>query len=94
MCEHQMSSLSAISWQEQVIFDDIIMMSALYLTNTHVMKDQFQTKHIKSITKRKKLKLVWLVGFMVFDATFNNILALSWQSVILVEETRVPGENH
>ena len=31
---------------------------------------------------------------MVFDATFNNILAISWWSVLLVEETGVPGENH
>jgi len=27
---------------------------------------------------------------MVFNATFNNISALSWQSVLLVEETEVP----
>jgi hypothetical protein len=34
----------------------------------------------------------WLVGwFMVFNATFNNILLISWQLVLLVEET---GENH
>ena len=33
-------------------------------------------------------------GFMVFNATFNNIFAISWQSVLLVEETGVPGENH
>jgi hypothetical protein len=26
----------------------------------------------------------------VFNATFNNILTLSWRSVLLVEETRVP----
>jgi hypothetical protein len=32
--------------------------------------------------------------FMVFNATFNNISVISWQSVLLVEETRVPGENH
>ena len=31
---------------------------------------------------------------MMFSATFNNISAISWQSVLLVEETRVPGENH
>jgi len=31
---------------------------------------------------------------MVFNATFNNILAISWQSVLLVEETRVPRKNH
>ena len=31
---------------------------------------------------------------MVFNATFNNISVISWRSVSLVEETRVPGENH
>jgi hypothetical protein len=31
---------------------------------------------------------------MVFNATFNNILDISWRSVLLVEETGVPGENH
>jgi len=31
---------------------------------------------------------------MVFNATFNNILVTSWWSALLVEDTRVPGENH
>ena len=31
---------------------------------------------------------------MVFNTTFNNISVISWQSVLLVEETGVPGENH
>ena len=31
---------------------------------------------------------------MVFDATFNNISVISWRSVLLVEETGVPGEDH
>ena len=30
---------------------------------------------------------------MVFYATFNNISVISWQSVLLVKETRLPGEN-
>jgi hypothetical protein len=30
----------------------------------------------------------------VFNATFNNFSAISWQSVLLVDETRVPSENH
>jgi hypothetical protein len=30
---------------------------------------------------------------MVFSATFNNISAISWRSVLLVEATGVPGEN-
>ena len=36
----------------------------------------------------------WLVWFMVFNATFNNISAISWQSVLMRKETGVPGENH
>jgi hypothetical protein len=34
------------------------------------------------------------VRFMVFNVTFNNISAISWQYVLLMEETGVPGENH
>ena len=33
------------------------------------------------------------VKVIVFNATFNNISVISWQSVLLVEETRVLGEN-
>ena len=32
--------------------------------------------------------------FIVFNATFNNISAILWWSVLLVEETGGPGENH
>jgi hypothetical protein len=31
---------------------------------------------------------------MVFNATFNNISVISWRSLLLVEETGVPGEHH
>ena len=31
---------------------------------------------------------------MVFNATFNIISVISWRSVLLMEETGVPGENH
>jgi hypothetical protein len=34
------------------------------------------------------------VKFMVFIATFNNISAISWRSVLLVKETGLPRENH
>jgi hypothetical protein len=30
---------------------------------------------------------------MVFNTTFNNISVISMRSVLLMEETRVPGEN-
>jgi hypothetical protein len=31
---------------------------------------------------------------MVFSTTVNNMSALSWRSVLLVEENGVPEENH
>jgi len=31
---------------------------------------------------------------MVLNATFNNISAIKWRTVLLVEETGVPGEKH
>jgi hypothetical protein len=37
--------------------------------------------------------LIWFT-FVVFNATFNNISVISWRSVLLVEGTGVPGENH
>jgi hypothetical protein len=30
----------------------------------------------------------------MFNTTFNNISVISWRSVLLEEETGVPGENH
>ena len=34
------------------------------------------------------------LGIMVFNTTFNNISVIAWRSVLLVEETGLPGENH
>ena len=31
---------------------------------------------------------------MVFNATFNNISIISWQSALQVKETGLPEENH
>ena len=31
---------------------------------------------------------------MMFNATFNNISVISWQSILLVEETGLHEENH
>ena len=52
----QMSIFSAISWQEQVTFHEMMMMSALYYTNTRnwiflvsSLKQQFAGKQIASL---------------------------------------------
>jgi hypothetical protein len=48
----------------------------------------------------KSSSLCWCIAnrqqtySMVFNATFNNISVVSWQAVLLVEETGGPRENH
>jgi uncharacterized DUF497 family protein len=48
---------------------------------------------VKTIIYRGHIKdfRVWI---MVFSTTFNNISVLSWRSVLLVEQTGLPGEDH
>jgi hypothetical protein len=64
----------------------------------------FYCFRLKDDTKWSKCYYTYLMGgrlydsdlmvwFMVFNATFNNISVISWQSVLLVEETWVPGGN-
>ena len=48
--------------------------------------------HDLKVTQFKNTR-IW-VRIMMFNATFNNVSSMSWRSVLLVEETRVPGENH
>jgi len=41
--------------------------------------------------------LIWFNSDFIFcllNATFSNISAISWRPVLVVEEVRVPGENH
>lgn len=43
------------------------------------------------------IKVTWhLMGdaLWLFNATFNNITVISWWLVLLIEETRMSGENH
>jgi hypothetical protein len=47
-----------------------------------------------SSTTSVQLILQNLLFLMVFNVTFNNISAISWRSVLLMEETGGPGENH
>jgi hypothetical protein len=44
---------------------------------------------------KDKTKLVYINLFAcLLNATFNNISAIWWRSVLLVEETGETGENH
>jgi hypothetical protein len=55
-------------------------------------------QHLRCSTKIvhvfTEVQLRVTVRVMVFNATFNNMSVISWRSLLLVEETGVPGENH
>jgi hypothetical protein len=70
-----------------------IMLYQVHLTLNKVdctMKKQHRTKR----TTRHIMEMIWLIWFIVFIVTFNNISAISWRPVLVVEEDGVPGENH
>jgi hypothetical protein len=50
--------------------------------------------NITVIYKDTLLYVCLFVCLMVFNATFNNISVILWRSVLLVEETAGPRENH
>jgi hypothetical protein len=50
----------------------------------------FESKHELVVTDIIDLR----VRVVVFNATFNNISAISWQSVLLVEKNGVPEKKH
>ena len=45
-------------------------------------------------TNMKVILIRVMVRVMVINATVNNMSVISWQSVLFVEETGVPGENN
>jgi hypothetical protein len=57
------------------------------------MTNSDQAQQTSGLSSRPLIYLDGL-GCMVFNATFNNISVISWQSLLLVEVTGGPGENH
>ena len=61
----------------------------VYVNNNNDKKKQDASNNI--VEYNLKDRILW---FMMFNATFNNISVMSWQSILLVEETGQPRENH
>ena len=57
--------------------------------------DKISMRHVFKISKQSKGNLtntnLLVIFFVCFNATFNNISAISWRPVLVVEEA---GENH
>jgi hypothetical protein len=54
----------------------------------------FSSQNTIKNSKAKKYSINDLMLFLVFNATFSNISAISWRPILVVEEAGVPGENH
>ena len=75
-----------------MVFHVIVIESLL-----HDSWDYIKTSiHLKGETdvNRHSIQNMLFVCLMVFNATYNTISVISWRSVLLVEETGGPGENH
>ena len=46
------------------------------------------------LTYSRIVSMIDLIDFWCFNATFSNISAISWRSVLVVEEAGVHGEKH
>jgi hypothetical protein len=76
----------------------LVDLSVIIQHSTHI-KNDWQNK--KCSTAKKEIISPITAIFpskvgrvMEFNATFNNISAISWGSVLMVEETDLPEENH
>jgi len=58
----------------------------------HIWGSHSVISEIERSTCKEELYSMARDRFLVFNAPFNNISVISWQSVLLVEETGVPGE--
>jgi hypothetical protein len=51
----------------------------------------------QSLSSRYDLHARWLIDWLInwgFNATFSNISAISWRPLLVVEQARIPVENH
>ena len=79
---------------KHIIYKEIAYQLVLYIKVLRV--DIYNTLIVITFISYAQSQTIGLAWVMMFNATFNNIsvTGISWLSVLLVEETGVPGENH
>jgi hypothetical protein len=86
--------VSKIFFIHHLIRNHYVMWWSYWMLNLNEERNVVFEDHIsflQSIGIKQTKKTICL---MVFNATFNNISDISWWSVLLVEKTGGPGENH
>ena len=85
------------SWQGWFdVTDEIFIFSSFCTFPFRVLNDTFLFIFFLflSLKHTRATNFNCIVRVTVFNITFNNISAISWRSVLLVEETGVHRENH
>ena len=80
-------ALFPVSWQLKIKTFSIVIVIKICLSLSN-RKDNLTPMLMFIVVKLIRVMV------MVFNATFNNISVISWQLVLLLEETGVHGENH
>ena len=70
-------------------------MKNLFFYHYYICIIQYNGDTIEVIsTINISIKYLMMIWFLVFNATFSNISAISWRPVLVVEEAGVPEEIH
>jgi len=78
----------------QIIFFFLHQNQNIFFSNTENQNIFLEKNHNPPFKLNGPSLIRLVVWFMVFNVTFNNISDISWQLILLVEVTGVPGENH
>ena len=79
-------------YYNNIIFGFTFVMSSVFISSLDIYL--WSQRVILSVSMNWLWYWCLFACLMVFNAIFNNISVRSWQSVLLVEENGVPGENH
>jgi hypothetical protein len=73
------------------MYSNELVLNKINITNEFLDIDIYFSQGKCNTCVYSKTYLIW---FIVLNVTFSNISAISWRQVLVVEEARVPGENH
>ena len=73
------------------VYYHLILYYKLTVSKIYVYCKNFEIFLHNTNINYRTVKIDW---FLVFNATFSNISAISWRPILVVEEAGVTGENH
>jgi hypothetical protein len=85
---------NSLVWREQMIFNLHIKYLKLQTNMKIVWYVACYYNIYKILMLFNDVPLIYVIGIMVFNATFSNFSLISWRVVLLVGEIGLPRENY